>query len=116
MIIVQLNDRAQPIDRGELYENPLDALLRERGWAEVTGGGSRLAASGEIAHGDIEIRLERETPDILDAIVAALERLGAPKGSVLRDAATGKRPFGTTEGLAMGSYPLCERARVVQIA
>ena len=102
IVIARLNDRAQPLDRGELYEDPLDAVLRQHGWGQVSGGGSQLAPTGEIAHCDIEIALTTVAPTIVDSIIAALEKLGAPKGSILQGAEQGSdRPFGTTEGLAV---------------
>jgi len=181
LVIARLNDRAQPMDRGELYEDPLHALLQNKNWGEVSGGGSQLASSGEIAYCEVEIALTAVSPTVLDEITAELERCGAPKGSSLRGEGIGAdRLFGTTEGLAvylngtdlpdetyrdsdvnfvfdefnrllqgqgkihsywqgptetalymygtsfeamrsaltpfLGSYPLCERARVVQVA
>jgi hypothetical protein len=102
LVIARLNDRAQPMDRGELYEDPLHALLQSRGWGEVSGGGSQLASSGEIAYCEVEIGLHGDSPAALEGIIAELERCGAPKGSLLRGAGIGAdRPFGVTEGLAV---------------
>ena len=102
IIVAQLNARVQPMDRGKLYEDPLHAVLQKRGWGQVSGGGSQLSSTGEIAHCDIEIALKVETPDVVDAIIAELERLGAPKGSLLRSTSSGNdRPFGVAEGLAV---------------
>jgi len=102
LIIARLNDRAQPMDRGELYEDPLHAVLQSQRWGEVSGGGSQLASSGEIAYCEVEIGLVAVSPAVLDGIIAELERCGAPKGSVLRgEALGGERPFGGTEGLAV---------------
>ena len=102
LIIARLNDRAQPMDRGELYEDPLHAVLQSQRWGEVSGGGSQLASSGEIAYCEVEIGLSAVSPAVLDGIIAELERCGAPKGSVLRgEAIGGERPFGATEGLAV---------------
>jgi hypothetical protein len=181
MVIVRLNDRCMPLDRGERYEDPLDAVLTEHGWGSVTGGGTMQSASGEIDFCDIELTLSVSTPAVIDAIVAKLEALGAPRGSEVQATdSIPARPFGKTEGLALylngselppetyrecdvnfvyselnrrvegtgavhshwqgptetalyvygssfetmrtaiapllGSYPLCERARVVQVA
>ena len=38
-IVVQLNEKVMPIDRGIVYEDPIDEFLKERNWGEVTGGG-----------------------------------------------------------------------------
>jgi hypothetical protein len=102
LVIARLNDRAQPMDRGELYEDPLHALLQNQGWGGVTGGGSQLASSGEIEYCEVEIALATESPQVLDRIIAELERCGAPRGSGLRGEGIGsERPFGASEGLAV---------------
>jgi hypothetical protein len=102
LVIARLNARAQPMDRGELYEDPLHALLQSKGWGEVSGGGSQLASTGEIEFCELEIALETASPAVIDAIIAELERCGAPRGSSLRGQAVGPdRPFGTREGLGV---------------
>ena len=101
-ITVQLNDRAQPLDRGDLYEDPLNALLLKSGLGEVTGGGTQLGDSGEIASCDVEVRLNQLSEDSLRVLRLALEKLGAPKGSRLL-IAPDREPiaFGAMEGLAV---------------
>ena len=48
LVIARLNDRAQPMDRGDRYEDPLDAFLKANGLGEVSGGGTQLLETGEI--------------------------------------------------------------------
>ena len=36
------------MDRGERYEDPLDAFLKANGLGEVSGGGTQLLETGEI--------------------------------------------------------------------
>lgn len=101
-VLARLNARVQPIDRGEVYEDPLDEMLRQRGLGEVTGGGTQLDENGEVAFCDVEIALNSLSEDALAAIRECLEQLGAPKGSklLLED----DRPeiaFGVNEGLAV---------------
>jgi hypothetical protein len=181
IVIASLNARLQPLDRGEIYEDPLDEELRRAELGQVTGGGTALDENGELESCDIEIELAESAEHSFDAVRATLERLGAPKGSrLVVDAGEWEIPFGFSEGLAvylngtdlpdevyrdsdvnhvyeefnrllqgvgavhsywegptetalylygasfeqmraaiadlMASYPLCERARVVQIA
>jgi hypothetical protein len=181
LVIARLNDRAQPLDRGELYEDPLEEVLRKHGAGSVTGGGTQLSEEHEVEFCEIEIEVCDPTTEHIALIKQTLEELGAPKGSRLCcDAQSKEVPLGVNEGLAiylngtdlpdevyaecdanfvysefnrllgdkgkvhshwqgptetalymygpsfaamkgclegfLGSYPLCQRARVVQIA
>ena len=57
IVIARLNARLQPLDRGSLYEDPLDAALQEAGIGRVTGGGTLMSEEGEIELCDIEVEL-----------------------------------------------------------
>lgn len=181
LVVARLNDRAQPIDRGELYEDPLDEVLKKHRAGSVVGGGTMLTEDKEIDFCEIEIEVREPVAENIALIKQTLEGLGAPKGSQLRlEAQNEERPIGINEGLAvylngtdlpdevyaecdanfvysefnrllgddgkihshwqgetetalymygesfktmqsrltgfLGSYPLCQRARVVQIA
>jgi hypothetical protein len=181
LVVARMNDRAQPMDRGELYEDPLDEVLRKHRAGSVTGGGTQLSPDYEVEFCDIEIEVHEPAAESIALIKQTLEALGAPKGSKLLLEAQGEElPFGNNEGLAvylngtdlpdevyaecdsnfvysefnrllgtdgkvhshwqgpaetalymygpsfetmkdrlapfLGSYPLCQRARVVQIA
>jgi hypothetical protein len=100
LVIAHLNDRAQPIERGERYEDPLDGVLRERELGAVTGGGTLLGETGEVEHCEIEIELVDSSAESVELVVKVLEHMGAPKGSrlVVDGRETG---FGVTEGLAL---------------
>jgi hypothetical protein len=102
LVIARLNARAQPLDRGEVFEDPLNDILQAAGLGEVTGGGTLLGEEGEIEFCDIEIMVPEATDAVLAAIREALEGLGAPKGSRLiwRDGAN-ELEFGAFEGLAV---------------
>lgn len=102
IIIARLNDRAQPLDRGDLYEDPLDYVLREAGKGAVTGGGTLLMPSGEIEYCELEIELSDASEETIALIKAALEKMGAPKGSrLIIGAGSREVPVGTSEGLAV---------------
>ena len=100
LVIARLNERTQPMDRGARYEDVLDEFLKKRGLGEVTGGGSQLAATGEIDYCDIEISLTDAPDDALSVLAQALEMLGAPKGSKLMSE-NREQAFGRNEGLAI---------------
>src|SRR4051812_32896330 len=100
---VRLWEPIMPLDRGERYEDPLDAALSQRGWGEVTGGGSQLTEHKEIEFVDIDLELEN-LGEAVDLVKRVLEEAGAPVGSELRFEKDGKDfiiPFGTQEGLAI---------------
>lgn len=99
-LVAQLNARLQPVHRGELFEDPLDDALQELGLGSVTGGGTQLGESGEVAHCDIEIEVTAFDERSVQAIINLLEGLGAPRGSKLR-AGEQELPFGNTEGMAI---------------
>jgi hypothetical protein len=102
IVIARLNARAQPLDRGEVFEDPLDGILQAAGIGNVTGGGTQLGGEGEIQFCDLEITVPEASDAVLAAIREALAGLGAPKGSRLiwNDGAN-ELEFGSFEGLAV---------------
>ena len=103
-IIAQLNDKIMPINRGNIYEDPLDGFIREKGYGEVSGGGTLQNKDGEIKYCDIEIDLSgcKLNGLIIKEIINKLEESGAPKGSKLIIENTGEEiNFGKLEGLAI---------------
>jgi hypothetical protein len=102
IVIARLNARAQPIDRGEVFEDPLDGVLQAAGIGNITGGGTQLGEEGEIQFCDLEISVPEASDAVLATIRKALEELGAPKGSRLiwNDGAN-ELEFGSFEGLAV---------------
>jgi hypothetical protein len=102
-VTAQLNHLLMPIDRGERYEDPLDEALSAQGLGETSGGGTMQEQSGEIQFIDVEIDLtdlEKGVP----FVIAKLEELGAPKGSILRvhDTEPAREiPFGKAEGVGI---------------
>jgi tetratricopeptide (TPR) repeat protein len=99
-VVAQLNARLQPIDRGELFEDPLDEILQEANLGRISGGGTMLTDEREVAYCDIEINLNELNDQSLQKVIQELENLGAPKGSLLK---MGKQAieFGVSEGLAI---------------
>ena len=103
-IIVTLNDKIQPIDRGDYYEDPLDEFMQQNQIGEITGGGTMQAENGEIEFVDIEIQLNDEIDVKSSAlkIIDFLKEKNAPKGSKLRIENTNEEiVFGNAEGLAI---------------
>ena len=53
-IVATLNDKIMPLDRGEIYEDPLEEFLKANGIGEVTGGGTMQLKSGELEYCDLK--------------------------------------------------------------
>lgn len=103
IVTVRLNARLQPMHRGEHFEDPLMDVLRVLSLGEVTGGGTQLSDDDTgVAFCDIELAMPETGETAMQALIVALEELGAPKGSKLIVEATGaETPFGAHEGLAV---------------
>jgi hypothetical protein len=101
ILIARLNAKLQPIHRGEIFEDPLDAELKKSSLGSVSGGGTQMAKTGEIAYCDVEIDVSAPSDAVAASVIGILERLGAPKGSKLLVAQGHEIPFGSTEGLAV---------------
>lgn len=100
-VVAQLNARLQPVHRSEFFEDPLEEVLVPF-HAHVSGGGSLVSKEGEIEYCDIEISTTRSDESFVDAVVKALEHLGAPRGSTLHVEAEKRQiPFGSAEGIAV---------------
>lgn len=101
-VIVQLNARLDPSGRGEHFEDPLGALLHQSGAGKVTGGGTRLGEGGETTGCHLELRLHDVSEPAIQRVLAALNKLGAPRGSTARITSSGQEyPAGRAEGLAV---------------
>ena len=102
VVVARLYEHVEPIDRGNRYEDPLQAVLDETNTGRVTGGGSQLNELGGIDYAEIEIELSN-LDEALRIVSAALEKSGAPKGSELIHAEDARvlREFGTHECLAI---------------
>jgi hypothetical protein len=102
-VLARITEQVEPIERGDRYEDPLDAFLSEHKLGQVTGGGSQLSETGEIEFADIEIELVN-LDDALIMVVKKLEAMGAPFGSSIQFASEdGRAPlaFGTYEQLTI---------------
>jgi hypothetical protein len=95
----KLNEKIQPIERGEVYEDPLTDALTENGLGVVAGGGTMQEKSGEIEYAGIDVDLHKKAEGIR-FVCDFLEARGAPKGSVLQ-VGDERYPFGKVEAIAV---------------
>lgn len=101
-LFVTINARLRPLDRGELYRDPLQAVLDTQApGSRISGAGTLLTAEREPACCDFDVDVEGDGPAVLRLVTATLEQAGAPKGSTARIGEQEPVPFGVTEGLAV---------------
>lgn len=102
IIVAHIAARLQPVQRGEFFEDPLDASLVALGLGSVTGGRTELADDPiGIRSCDVEISPKDTAEQTIREIINILERLGAPKGSEIRIQDQEPVPFGVLEGMAV---------------
>jgi hypothetical protein len=100
LVTLELNARLQPLHRGHFYEDPIGEALEAYGCGVIDGGGTVMQESGEVALCDVEIALNENTKENIDAILHIIDEIAVPKGSFLR--AEGLEvPVGKLEGLAL---------------
>jgi len=103
-IRIILNDKIMPVDRGFIYEDPLDEMLKRHKIGEVTGGGTLQFESGEIKSCELEVFINSELIDsiTLKSLKDKIEELGAPKGSKIKIERTKKEiSVGKLEGIGI---------------
>ena len=97
-MILHLNMRLMPADRGNLFEDPLDAVLRKHGIGEVDGGGTLCSPEGMPLSCDVDLVVEPGREAELVAFLARLDNIAA--GSYL-EVGTEQVPLGALEGLCL---------------
>jgi hypothetical protein len=102
LVLARVYEHIEPIDRGDRYEDPLQATLEKMGIGRVTGGGSQLDELGGITYADVEIELAN-VDEALRIVAEALEVAGAPQGSELIQTSDNRvlREFGKLQCLAI---------------
>src|SRR5262249_1408037 len=79
---IHLLARLQPLDRGDLYEEPLQEILAAHApGCAITHGGTMTDAGGEPQSCDIELDIEGDAAIVLGLVIRTLETCGAPRGS-----------------------------------
>lgn len=100
MIIVRINDKCQPLDRGDLYEDPLIDAFENSGLGEVTGGGSQLDENYQITYCELEVIVNGDLNKAVELIIETLNKTGIPKGSKIIIDDT-EQEFGANEQMAI---------------
>lgn len=99
-LTLQLNAKLRPLDRGDIYEDPLDEILSQLNLGEVDGGGTMMQPNGEIDYSDVDICLSDDSEKAMDKLVEVICDIGVPKGSHLQGEDF-EIPVGRLEGLGL---------------
>lgn len=99
---IHLAARVQPMHRGEIYEDPLMAVLANKApGSKIVGGGSELDLDQGVLSCDIELAVTGAPDEGLAIVTSVLEDLGAPIGSFVRMPGRDRVPFGVTHGYGL---------------
>ncbi len=101
VVTLHLNARLQPIHRGDHFEDPLDAWLRETGLGEVCGSGTSFTPQAGVQSCELELRLVSLDQSVLDQLAEHLRTIGAPSGSAIVLDAGARIDVGAHQGLAL---------------
>lgn len=101
-VFVKIPESLTPIERGEKYEDPLDAALKREQLGEITGGGSQLSEPDAKEKRTVEwVGLDVELVDLergIPLLKQELLRLGAPAGTTLEFKRAGSQVIESISG------------------
>jgi hypothetical protein len=81
---VRIPGNIQPMERGDCYEDPLQAALDAEDLGKITGGGSQLGEGTSIAFCGIDVEVyDRERG--LALIRSVIRSLGAPPETIIEE-------------------------------
>ena len=81
---VRIPGDIQPDERGERFEDPLQAALDKEDLGEVTGGGSQMGEGKSVQFCGLDIEVTDRDRG-LRLIRDVMRRLGAPHGTVIEE-------------------------------
>lgn len=89
-VIATIKEPLEPLERGDKYEDPLNAALKRKRIGIVTGGGTQTNERFDVVSADLEIELA-DLDGALEFTRQKLLSLGAPKGSKIHFTQDGKK-------------------------
>ena len=81
---VRIPGNIQPIERGERFEDPLQAALDKEKLGEVTGGGSQMGEGKTVEFSGLDVEVTDHDKG-LQIIREVMRRLNAPSGTVIEE-------------------------------
>ena len=94
--VLHLNMKLMPIDRGNLFEDPINNILHEYNIGEVTGGGTSLQKNGMPDSCNIDFIIKKDKVDNFINFLKNLNMIAKNSYIVYDDK---KEGIGTLEGL-----------------
>ena len=81
---VRIPGDIQPVERGERFEDPLEAALQEAALGSVTGGGSQMGEGVRVEYCGLDVVVSDRTRG-LDLIRRVMQSLGCPQTAVIEE-------------------------------
>ena len=81
---VRIPGDVQPVERGDRFEDPLDAALQASGLGEVTGGGSQMGEGSAVEYSGLDVVVNDRIRGIA-VIRRVLQIAGCPKTAVIEE-------------------------------
>ena len=81
---VRIPGDIQPIERGNRFEDPLEAALQDAALGCVTGGGSQLGEGARVEYCGLDVVVSDRSRGI-DLIRRVLQSLGCPQAAVIEE-------------------------------
>jgi hypothetical protein len=81
---IRIPGNIQPIERGERFEDPLQAALDKEKLGEVTGGGSQMGEGKTVEFCGLDVEVTDRDRG-LQIIREVMRRLDAPSGTVIEE-------------------------------
>jgi hypothetical protein len=99
---VRIPGDIQPMERADVFEDPLEAALQASGLGAVTGGGSQMGEGSSVEYCGLDVVvLDRDRG--LDVIRSVLQKVGCPRDAMIEDYCPEYRelPVWPDEGLSL---------------
>ena len=81
---VRIPGDIQPIERGDRFEDPLEAALQEGALGSVTGGGSQMAEGTRVEYCGLDVVVSDRARGI-EVIRRVMQSVGCPQDAVIEE-------------------------------
>jgi hypothetical protein len=81
---VRIPGDIQPIERGDQFEDPLEAALQEAALGSVTGGGSQMGEGTRVEYCGLDVVVSDRSRGI-ELIRRVMQSLGCPQAAVIEE-------------------------------